>query len=112
MLALLLSSAFAFSFLNFSKTAKRARKSNLQHDFDLNVSQIELVTKDEEVIISEKKDLVPVKCLMAIAFWAAFIQYGFLPGLLSYSTIPYGNNFFHLSINLSKFIIISNNNFY
>ena len=103
MLMLLLCSALAFSFLNFSKTAKRARKINL-HNFDLNVSQMELVSNDEEVASKVKKDPLIIKCLMTVAFWASFIQYGFLPGLLSYSTIPYGNQFFHLSINLSKFI--------
>jgi hypothetical protein len=34
-------------------------------------------------------------------FFITFILYGVLAGLQSYSSLPYGNNVFHISINLS-----------
>lgn len=42
--------------------------------------------------------------LFALNFLITFFYYGILPGIQSYSTIPYGSNVFHLSINLSNSI--------
>ena len=44
-----------------------------------------------------------IKALMFITFFTSFVNYGYLSSFLSYSTIPYGNTYFYLSINLSKF---------
>lgn len=103
---LLFCSTGAFTYLNYSKTARRARKHKTKISSDLNVSQIELVQGEEQARetnihgkINKKNSL---RLLFSLAFLGSFIQYGYLPGLLSYSTIPYGNIYFHLSINLSK----------
>ncbi len=40
--------------------------------------------------------------LLAVNFSVAFLVYGFLPALQSYSTLPYGNQVYHTSINLCK----------
>ena len=100
MLFLLFGSTSAFTYLNYSKTALRTRKTYINRTNEINLSQINLV--EEELAIEapvEKKNIFTLLCL---TFAGSFIQYGYLPGLLSYSTIPYGNTFFHLSINLSK----------
>jgi len=90
----------AFTYLNYSKTALRTRKTYINRTNEINLSQINLVEEEstDEAPI-EKKNIFTLLCL---TFAGSFIQYGYLPGLLSYSTIPYGNTFFHLSINLSS----------
>ena len=47
--------------------------------------------------------------LIVLAFFICFIYYGILPGIQSYSTLPYGVHVFHLSINLScvRFLVIN-----
>jgi len=42
--------------------------------------------------------------LLFLNFLVTFFFFGFLPGIQSFSTIPYGNMVFSLSINLSKVI--------
>ena len=104
MLGLLFCSTGAFTFLNTSKIAKHARKAN-KPNIATSISQAELISeaKKEEYTSDEMPKNISMKLLLTLTFLASFIQYGYLPGLLSYSTIPYGNVYFHLSINLSNF---------
>ena len=106
---LLMGSMCAFSFLHFSKTARKARKSNINSTETIKMSKIDLVQSDSEEsnTKSQPKESSRDKnrklvLLFTLTFFGAFIQYGYLPGLFSYSTIPYGHIYFHLSINLSK----------
>ncbi len=103
MLCLLFCSTVAFTFLNTSKTAKYARKA-CRKNIETSISQADLIseTKKEEYTSDELSKSVSIRLLLTLTFLASFIQYGYLPGLLSYSTIPYGNFYFHLSINLSN----------
>ena len=43
--------------------------------------------------------------LISISFFIAFFMYGVLPGIQSYSTLPYGELPFHLSINLGNLLL-------
>jgi riboflavin transporter 2 len=105
MLALLLCSSASFVTLNYSNYVKRFRKppeSRLQIVYDLDSDiQIERSSNSSSsrFLIENKREANLLFSLTAIL---TFFYYGFLPGLLSYSTIPYGNIYFHLSVNLSK----------
>lgn len=46
-----------------------------------------------------------IKLLLAISFAIAFINFGFMPSFLSYSTIPYGEIYFYLATNLSNLFL-------
>ncbi len=46
--------------------------------------------------------------MFAMNFLITFVLYGILPGLASYSTLPYGEKVFHMCINLSKLKTINN----
>ena len=43
--------------------------------------------------------------LISISFFISFFMYGVLPGIQSYSTLPYGELPFHLSINLGNLLL-------
>jgi hypothetical protein len=46
------------------------------------------------------KDKLEIYYLYAMSFMITFVMWGSLSGLQSYSTLPYGNDVFHMSINL------------
>lgn len=48
---------------------------------------------------NEKRE---VTVLLSLIFMLSFICYGVLPGLQSYSTLPYGNDIYNYSVNFSK----------
>ena len=102
MFVLLFVSASAFSYLHFSATARKARKSNSSRTEDIAMSRLELIQSELDYKTDKSKLARRKALLLFLTFSGSFIQYGYLPGLLSYSTIPYGNFYFHLSINLSK----------
>jgi hypothetical protein len=104
---LILSSIFSFAWLNHSKTAHKSRKKreNTQIVVQSFLEMNSLNTQNEVNLIvninkKHTKDLVEKRILILLAFLTCFVNYGFLPGLFSYSTLPYGNHFFKLSINL------------
>ena len=100
---LLVCCILSFSYLNYSKLAKSARKSN-----GLEKKQIQLGTDpvDMPPKMSLMKSLenrrLEIGSLLVMTFIGSFLMYGYLPGLVSYSNLPYGNIYFHLSLNLSK----------
>lgn len=109
MFVLLLICIVSFSILNFSRLARKARKNKLSWiNLDL-PSTDEL--EDESVYqnrqlrfeMEQETKQKEIRFLLFLTFIVTFVYYGYLPGLLSYSTIPYSNKFFHLSINLSLF---------
>ena len=89
---LLIICTLSFSLLNYSKFAKRARKPAHLGD--------SLTNSDLTKILAGQK--ITMTSLFIMTFIGSFLMYGYLPGLISYSNLPYGNIFFHLSINLSK----------
>lgn len=116
MVFLLMVSTLAFTFLHFSTTARRARKpikndQKITYRFSenqMNISQVDLILDEYNSNNEISRDTIIKKAnsketcvLMFITFCVSFVQYGYLPGLLSYSTIPYGNKYFNLSVNLS-----------
>ena len=104
MLVILMISMLSFTALHFSKVARNARKSEM--------NQMILTELDSSTETTEQIQDVPqstnvtnnkeIHILLSITFLGSFINYGYLPGLLSYSTLPYGNRVFHLAINLSN----------
>lgn len=98
MFSLLCISIIAFTVLNFSKRAIMARKSS-NEQIDLCVMNNDC---SNQILTNKNKALSENRTLFLVTFIGAFINYGYMPGLLSYSTIPYGNIYFHLSINLSN----------
>lgn len=130
MLVILLVSILAFTVLHFSKTARAARKTSLndtsslvdrpesatnlafekETDVDSNNNEImtDVQLNDEPLSVRptdfkyRSNDRFETKFLLSLAFLVSFIYYGFLPGLVSYSTMPYSRTWFHLSVNLSN----------
>lgn len=127
MFVLLLFSILAFTMLNFSKSAVAHRKApkitrisfaavdNENENGDDNDDEdegIDSMSIDQimphtlnhhvEVVNDPKQRRFEVRVLLILIFFVTFMYYGFLPGLLSYSTIPYSPKFFNLSMNLSK----------
>ncbi|RNA09135.1 solute carrier family riboflavin member 3-A [Brachionus plicatilis] len=120
MFGLLCISTIAFTLLNFSPIAKRERKSakiskrsrTVSEKSELEISpenainsQTNLTSTDQQKPVASP---VPVETnrreqvfLLTIIFWVSFLAYGTLPGLQSYSTLPYGNNIFNYAVNLS-----------
>jgi riboflavin transporter 2 len=92
MFVLLCISTLCFSLLHFTNAARQARKNN-PNSAQSNNKQTNNV--------NESKYEKPV--LLFIIFTTTFICYGVMPGLQSYSTLPYGNIVFNLAVNLSKF---------
>ena len=109
MFVLLLISLISFSLLNHSKTAIDARKLVFEsfNDIVLTESNTDSSPNTNSLSISSIPFINPEKkkeiyCLLSLAFLVSFLFYGFLPGLISYSTLPYGDAYFHLAINFSK----------
>lgn len=110
MFLLLLVSILSFSVLNYSNLAIRARKRPKR--IDLNSTELDNDDDDDETIWQIEKEVRvasnsesnkrETRLLLMLTFLVTFVYYGYLPGLLSYSTMPYSKKFFHLSINLSK----------
>ncbi len=66
----------------------------------------ELPVNEKEIghfAVDPKQKRLEINYLLFMAFFVCFVYYGYLPGLLSYSTMPYSRTVFHLSVNLSEF---------
>ena len=101
----LLMSLISFTILNSSLVKKeKNKKSNNKLD-NLCVNEFEnpLLHKPkiQKLITEHNEEKI---LLLSLNFFITFFFYGILPGVQSYSTLPYGNNVFHLSINLSMLI--------
>lgn len=111
MFFLLLISILAFSALHYTEYARKARKKR----FSWVAAQFAISDEieDETTIrnqqiefeLNQKEKKREIRFLFILTFMVTFVYYGFLPGLLSYSTIPYSNQFFHLAINLSNILL-------
>ena len=126
MFLLLCISIFSFAMLNCLKSARNARKvspetlkkdKNSYHLYEINnFSHGNIITKDlyvqDEVIQPTSNiqlsydDKKVVYFLYSMSFMISFIYYGVLPALISYSTLPYGNKYLYLSINLINYIFL------
>jgi hypothetical protein len=102
MLSLLLCSSASFLMLNYSSYVRRFRKPESRLQVDYESDKDFPIEKSNRFIIENKRE---ASILFSLTVVLTFFYYGFLPGLLSYSTIPYGNIYFHLSINLSNHLI-------
>ena len=90
----------AFSFLNFSHIAKGERKSITQ----ATVHEMKNLTEKPEtpkVVDKIDKSQTEKIILLTLIFFLSFICYGLLPGLQSYSTLPYSNQVYNLAVKLS-----------
>ncbi len=126
MFGLLCVSTISFTLLNFSRVAKRERKrvtiaSDSGNDNEASISDFSPKTNDksylekpydrDEEIERNSSNVLRFdnasdsreKYLLSIyIFIVSFTCYGVLPGLQSYSTLPYGNDTFNYAVNLSK----------
>lgn len=97
----LVMSLISFIILNSSLVKKEKNKIPIKID-NLCVNEFEnpLVHKQKipKLITDHNEEKI---LLLSLNFFITFFFYGILPGVQSYSTLPYGNNIFHLSINLS-----------
>jgi riboflavin transporter 2 len=116
---LLIISTSAFSILNFSKLSRKERKMSETKMTDTADEQFDNTPYSSTTNFSksvndsgqnigfpsvrgEKPTQAVRSTLLVIIFWVSFIAYGLLPALQSYSTLPYGNSVFHLSINIGR----------
>lgn len=88
------------SFIILDKRSSKSRKIIL----------IELKSKNEtDEFISErpivKKNTKEKYFLLTIIFMLSFLMYGVLPGIQTFSTLPYGDLAFNLSINLGNLFL-------
>ncbi|CAF0955328.1 unnamed protein product [Brachionus calyciflorus] len=111
MFFLLLISILAFTALNYTDFARRARKNRfswvsvqfaIEDDLE---DESNNKSRQIQTQLTQKENKREIRFLFALTFMVTFVYYGFLPGLISYSTIPYSNKFFHLSINLSNILL-------
>jgi hypothetical protein len=77
-----------------------SKKSTLQTDTTANELECEVYEQDTNLDPKAEKVL-----LLAMNFLITFFFFGFMPGIQSYSTLPYGNVVYSWSINLSKSLI-------
>ena len=104
--------------LIFTKVAKKEKLKNSMEKNKVHPIEISIINKNKideeeetkfkaEYCIKQAKEERKEKIILyTIIFWVSFICYGALPGLQSYSTLPYGNNVFNLSVNLSNYCLI------
>jgi len=97
MFVILMICGVSFAILNYSKIGINARKNELNQmialDSELNEDDIqESQMKSKEI----KREIL---ILFIITYFGSFVNYGFLPGIMSFSTLPYGPRCFHLSVN-------------
>lgn len=107
MFALLCISTLSFTMLNFSRVAINERKNSkakqeanslselkdekkLSQDTIKNDSQMPLQINDD-LFVNVSNDSKEKLLLYVFTFFLSFFCYGVLPGLQSYSTLPYGN---------------------
>lgn len=109
MFGLLCISTIAFTLLNFSPIAKRERRNastnkrsrTISEKSEVDVSPENAInsltnltlTDQSKSIVSQKpisKNQLEKFILLSIIFCVSFLAYGILPGLQSYSTLPYG----------------------
>jgi hypothetical protein len=105
MFLLILFSTLAFSAIHFWQNMKRHRKvADTELSLVAKRKSEENQEQRENLLTSAKdrKDKLEIGILNFIIFVISFMCYGYLPGILSYSGIPYGISFLHLSINLSN----------
>lgn len=105
---LLIISILCFTALNYSSLGiQEKRKKRENHSFRMASLSGNVDLEIEETSFNNKNkiDTKRINFLLFLTFLVSFTIYGYLPGLLSYSTIPYGIFFMHLSINLSKLIL-------
>lgn len=86
---------------------------NSRDPFDVKSnSDDSLIVESEQNLSKESHDINTINqnyksirnekiILLSYVFWLSFICYGVLPGLQSYSTLPYGNSVFNYAVNLS-----------
>lgn len=84
-------SLVSFLSINFAPYFKKMRKINHMEE-----------SIDSEKTKLQKNQTKTIKIMFFISFLGGFTNYGYLPGLMSYSTIPYGGDFMYLAVNLSN----------
>jgi hypothetical protein len=116
MFILISSSALSFTIINFWKAIKVHRKVSVVVVPEVKNQKVSKQSpkqlsneisneKDNSLLLTQnqEKKKLEIGFLFFLTFLVSFMYYGYLPGILSYSAIPYGVKFFHLSINLSNY---------
>lgn len=124
MFSLVCLSAVSFSFIHFWDRMRSNRKVGSElNENGLNdkhprvlISDVTISRKSSssdsddttnEIDNGEKckisKDKSEIAFLFFLTFIVSFVYYGYLPGIFSYSTMPYGIKYFQLATNISEF---------
>ena len=103
-------SAISFILINFLPVSKKSQRKDQKISVENQQQENSLLEKQPTKIEENKttNNLTELIVLQSIIFANMFVFYGVLPGLMSYSALPYGNTTFHLSINLCKKFIAFN----
>ena len=89
-----------FAVLNFTKYAKREYKKSA----NLDINDKDSVDISHRVLTPKEK--FEKIALIVIVFLVNFFYYGVMPGLQSYATLPYSDQTYFMSVNLSKSICL------
>lgn len=101
MFGLICLSAISFTIINFWDRMKANRKVNDESTIVVDQPTVKPDRKDDEPC-SASKDKFEIGFLFCLTFLVSFVYYGYLPGIFSYSTIPFGIKYFHLATNISN----------
>ncbi len=125
MFILLCISTISFSLLHYSNVSRSVRKNKIsdsnavssgkkeffsqENGSDSSISadiansnEVIIKTEAHMASIDQRNNRVEQFVLLSYIAMLSFTCYGVLPGLQSYSTLPYGNDIFNYSVNLSK----------
>ena len=91
---LILSSIISFTWLNYSETAFKARKKKASIEPYLEMENLTETNQQQDLSVSanakvlrKKRERNEKRILLSLAFLTCFINYGYLPGLLSVCVI-------------------------
>ena len=113
----LMISTFAFFLLNNTRFGKleRQKAKEMKSKNSSSANSTNQNNEDDELIYKEisleprpidwsgRSEICETVILLSMVFVSSFIGYGLLPGLQTFSVMPYGIRSFNLAVNLSKF---------
>lgn len=115
MFCLICLSAISFTAINFWDRMRINRKVvdngavHANKEVQVEIEPVEpstSTTKTTEFVATNSlsREKYEMGFLFSLTFVVSFVYYGYLPGIFSYSTIPYGIKYFHLATNISKLL--------
>ena len=118
MFVLLCISLVSFTLINYLKILKRHRRVQPMIMISKNIQSYESNSTNSYADLYNKKEIVGGKAIETVVndqsnrkviflcyfltFLVSFFYYGILPGIQSYSTLPYGGHIYRYAVNLSN----------